>query len=163
MQSILLIVHVIAALGLVSLVLLQQGKGADAGAAFGSGASATVFGSQGSASFLTRSTAILATVFFITSMSLAYFSTKHVARKSVTEVVAPVVPVAPQAPAGPGDMPELPAAQAPGADVPQATSTPSDDTAPQAAPAASAPAKASGEAPAAAAVPASAATPDTTK
>ena len=62
------------AIALVALVLLQHGKGADAGAAFGSGASQTVFGSQGSGSFLTRATAILATVFFVTSLILAYLS-----------------------------------------------------------------------------------------
>ncbi|MFE8032985.1 preprotein translocase subunit SecG, partial [Thiohalocapsa marina] len=56
------------------LILIQHGKGADAGAAFGSGASATVFGAQGSGSFLTRTTAILATLFFITSIALAYFA-----------------------------------------------------------------------------------------
>lgn len=71
MESILLIVHVLLALAVVGLVLLQQGKGADAGASFGGGASQTVFGSQGSGNFLTRSTAILATLFFVTSFGLA--------------------------------------------------------------------------------------------
>ena len=85
METVILIVHILAAVGLVSLILLQQGKGADMGAAFGSGASSTVFGSQGSASFLTRSTAILAAVFFITSLFLAYFSGQGVSRVSVTE------------------------------------------------------------------------------
>ena len=74
MQSALTIIHVVLAIGLVALILLQHGKGADAGAAFGSGASSTVFGSRGSASFLTRSTAVIATIFFLTSMALAYFS-----------------------------------------------------------------------------------------
>ena len=76
MQTILLLVHVLAALGMIGLILMQHGKGADAGAAFGGGggASATVFGSQGSGSFVTRLTAGLATVFFITSLSLAYFA-----------------------------------------------------------------------------------------
>ena len=74
MQTALLLVHVFAAIAMVGLILMQQGKGADAGAAFGSGASATVFGSQGSSSFVTRLTAGLATLFFITSLSLAYFS-----------------------------------------------------------------------------------------
>lgn len=72
MQTILLLIHVLIAIAVVGLVLLQHGKGADAGAAFGSGASQTVFGSQGSGSFLTRVTAILATVFFVTSLMLAY-------------------------------------------------------------------------------------------
>ena len=74
MQTILVVFHLLLSLALVGLVLMQHGKGADAGAAFGSGASATVFGSQGSANFLSRSTAILATAFFATSLALAYFS-----------------------------------------------------------------------------------------
>jgi len=87
-----MIFHVAAALGVVGLVLLQQGKGADAGAAFGSGASATVFGARGSGSFLTRSTAILATVFFLTSLTLAYFSGRAAVPGSVTEIIAPEAP-----------------------------------------------------------------------
>lgn len=74
MQTILTIVQVFLSLGLIGLVLIQHGRGADAGAAFGSGASATVFGAQGSGSFLTRMTGILATLFFLTSMALAYYA-----------------------------------------------------------------------------------------
>jgi len=86
MQTILLLIHVVIAVALVGLVLLQHGKGADAGAAFGSGASQTVFGSQGSGSFLTRATGILATVFFVTSLVLAYLSVGQVTNSSsVTE------------------------------------------------------------------------------
>lgn len=87
LQNIILIFHVLIAVGLIVLVLLQQGKGADAGAAFGSGASGTVFGSKGSASFLTRTTAILATLFFVTSLSLAYLANQRVEPKSVLEKV----------------------------------------------------------------------------
>ena len=87
LQNIILVFHVLVAVGLIILVLLQQGKGADAGAAFGSGASGTVFGSQGSASFLTRTTAILATLFFITSLSLAYLANQQAEPKSVVEKV----------------------------------------------------------------------------
>ncbi len=119
METVILIIHVLAAIALVSLILLQQGQGADMGAAFGSGASATVFGSQGSASFLTRGTAILATIFFVTSLFLAYFSGQGVSRVSVTEksvvetvdsdVVVnedmPAVPTTPAAPVG-ADVPE---------------------------------------------------------
>ena len=78
MTIIILVVHICAALGIVGLVLLQHGKGADAGAAFGSGASgsASVFGSAGSANFLSRATAVLAFVFFSTSLGLTYFSTR---------------------------------------------------------------------------------------
>ena len=68
------VVHVLAALGLIGLVLIQHGKGADAGASFGGGGSQTVFGSAGSANFLTRATALLAVVFFVTSMALAWMA-----------------------------------------------------------------------------------------
>lgn len=71
METIILLVHVLVAVGMIALIMLQQGKGAETGASFGSGASQTVFGSQGSANFLSRTTAILATVFFVTSIGLA--------------------------------------------------------------------------------------------
>lgn len=72
--SLLLVVHLAAAVGIVVLVLLQHGKGADMGAGFGSGASGSLFGASGSANFLSRSTAALATVFFVTSLSLAFIA-----------------------------------------------------------------------------------------
>jgi preprotein translocase subunit SecG len=72
MHTFLIIVQVLLALGIIGLVLLQQGKGADMGAAFGSGASGTVFGSRGSANFLSRTTAVLAALFFANSLILAY-------------------------------------------------------------------------------------------
>lgn len=71
LDTVLLVLHVCVALALVVLVLLQQGKGADAGAAFGSGASSTVFGARGSATFLSRATAGLAAGFFVVSLTLA--------------------------------------------------------------------------------------------
>lgn len=115
MQTALLAIHILITIALIGLILIQRGKGADIGAAFGSGASNTVFGSQGSASFLTRTTAILATLFFITSLSLAYFSTKHVERKSVTEIEVPAKPtvtddIAPVTvePSAPADVPDVP-------------------------------------------------------
>ena len=74
MQTVLIVVHLLLSLSLIGLVLIQHGKGADAGAAFGSGASATVFGAQGSGSFLSRTTGILAALFFMTSLALAYFA-----------------------------------------------------------------------------------------
>jgi preprotein translocase subunit SecG len=70
--SLALAVHIMAALGVIGLVLMQHGKGADMGAAFGSGASGSLFGASGSANFLSRSTAVLATVFFATSLALGY-------------------------------------------------------------------------------------------
>lgn len=74
LETVIVVLHLLGAIGVVVLVLLQQGKGADAGASFGSGASATVFGSQGSATFLSKFTAILAAAFFITSLGLAFFA-----------------------------------------------------------------------------------------
>jgi len=116
MQSIALVIHVLLAIGVIGLVLIQHGKGADAGAAFGSGASATVFGARGSASFLTRATTILAGLFFVTSLVLFYLAA-HRDRdvRSVTDGPS----VLDEAPAtAPGDLPggvegetlELPAA-----------------------------------------------------
>ncbi|MEC8442881.1 MAG: preprotein translocase subunit SecG [Pseudomonadota bacterium] len=77
MEQIILIVHIVLALGIIAFVLMQQGKGADAGASFGAGASQTVFGSTGSANFMSRSTAILATAFFVTSLGLAIFAKRQ--------------------------------------------------------------------------------------
>jgi preprotein translocase subunit SecG len=75
--SIALVVHILVALGIIGLVLLQHGKGADMGAAFGSGASGSLFGATGSANFLSRTTAVLAAVFFVTSLTLAYIASKQ--------------------------------------------------------------------------------------
>jgi preprotein translocase subunit SecG len=91
MQTILTVFHLFLAIGLVGLVLIQHGKGADMGAAFGSGASATVFGARGSASFLSRSTAALAALFYVTSMILAYFSTEQIEVKGLMDQM-PEVP-----------------------------------------------------------------------
>lgn len=104
MVTIILAVHIVITIALVVLVLIQQGKGADIGAAFGSGASQTVFGSRGSASFLTRTTAGLAAGFFITSLSLAYISGNRTDTKSVTEITAP---------AKVSDLPVLPSGMSP--------------------------------------------------
>jgi preprotein translocase subunit SecG len=79
-QKAVLITHTLIAIGIIALVLLQRGKGADAGAAFGAGASGTVFGSRGSGSFFSRATAILATMFFATSLTLAYLSSQHISQ-----------------------------------------------------------------------------------
>ena len=76
-ETIVLIIHVLTALSIIGLVLIQQGKGADMGSGFGGGASGTVFGSVGSGNFLTRTTTVLAVTFFITSFSLAYFAKEH--------------------------------------------------------------------------------------
>ncbi|MEW6167847.1 MAG: preprotein translocase subunit SecG [Pseudomonadota bacterium] len=107
MYTILIVVQVLVAVALVGLILLQHGKGADAGAAFGSGASGTVFGSRGSANFLSRATGGLATVFFAVSLALAYLVHGEREPESVVDRVQPqgapvtAVPDAPTpAPAG---------------------------------------------------------------
>ncbi|WP_425287788.1 preprotein translocase subunit SecG [Pseudomonas borbori] len=114
--------HLLGAIGVVALVLLQQGKGADAGASFGSGASATVFGSQGSSTFLSRVTAILATAFFITSLGLAFFAKEKADALSQVGLPDPAVLEVQQAAPAVEDVPVLeeqkPAVEA--ADVPQA-------------------------------------------
>ncbi len=76
LQHLITFLHGLLCFSIVALVLLQRGKGADAGAGFGSGASGTVFGARGSATFFSKLTAVLATLFFLTSMSLAWFATR---------------------------------------------------------------------------------------
>lgn len=103
MQSLALIIHVVLAVGVIGLVLIQHGKGADAGAAFGSGASATVFGASGSASFMTRATTVLAAAFFLTSIFLFYLAANRDGSvRSVTDVPGLVEEAAP---AGATDLP----------------------------------------------------------
>jgi preprotein translocase subunit SecG len=85
LYSVLVAIDVLIAAGLIGLVLIQQGKGAGMGAAFGAGASGTVFGSRGSASFLSRSTAVLAALFFINSIVLAYLASNRPVSESVME------------------------------------------------------------------------------
>jgi preprotein translocase subunit SecG len=114
MYTILVVVQVVVALGLVGLILLQHGKGADAGAAFGSGASGTVFGSRGSANFMSRATAWLATIFFIVSLALAYLV--HGQRQAPSSVIdrmqsAPAAAV-------PSDVPAVPGESVPPSDTP---------------------------------------------
>lgn len=106
LHSILMIIHVLCALGIVGLVLIQRGKGADAGAGFGAGASGTVFGARGATTALSRTTAILAAVFMITSLSLAYMGTRTpAADSSILDEVSgseqSSVPATPPAPAAP--------------------------------------------------------------
>jgi preprotein translocase subunit SecG len=98
METIILIVHVLASATVVGLILLQQGKGAETGASFGSGASQTVFGSQGTGSFMSRTTAILAAVFFVTSFALAMVARDKA--DSVTDAGVPAVVVEESVPAG---------------------------------------------------------------
>ena len=118
-ETIVVIFHLLAAIALVGLILVQQGKGAETGASFGAGASGTVFGSQGSATFLSRLTAVLATVFFLTSLGLGYYAS-HKAGE-IRDAGLPVVPAAVQSqqvdkPAS-DDVPVLAEEQAPQAPV----------------------------------------------
>ena len=108
--SILLVVQVLLSISLIVLILMQHGKGADAGAAFGSGASATVFGARGSGNFMTRATTIIAILFFVVCLALAYVSSNRVAPESVTgSVMSQDVESAPMQQAD--DMPPLDDAQ----------------------------------------------------
>lgn len=113
MREIIIVIDVLAAIALVVLVLLQQGRGADMGAAFGSGASQTLFGSRGSANFLSRTTAVLAVVFFVANLTLAWLATTPApAPESVTTTppASAPEPQAPEAPSGPAapSVPEIP-------------------------------------------------------
>src|SRR3954454_22729291 len=131
-ENMLLAVHVLIAIGVIAFVLLQHGKGADMGAAFGSGSSGSLFGATGSANFLSRTTAILAAIFFVTSLSLAYLAT-HRPRAVESGGVMDAAPPA-SAPAGdpsvptPGaannGKPEAPARAQPDCENPKANEAP---------------------------------------
>jgi preprotein translocase subunit SecG len=114
MQTLVLMVHILCAAGIVVLVLLQHGKGADMGAAFGSGSAGSLFGSAGAANFLSRTTAILAAIFFATSLGLTYFSAPSTSGGVTQQLEIPAsktdaAPAAPApsapAPAGNADKP----------------------------------------------------------
>ncbi len=90
MENIITVVHVLAAASLIGLILLQHGKGADMGAAFGSGASGSLFGVSGSSNFLSRATALSVTVFFATSLALAYIASHRSSSGSVIQVPATI-------------------------------------------------------------------------
>lgn len=117
METLIWVVHIIVAIALIALVLLQHGKGADMGAAFGSGSSGSLFGASGSANFLSRSTAVLASLFFLTSLGLAYFGLQQHKPASVLERT--VVPTTTQAqPTAPAQVPGKSAGSKAG-DIPQ--------------------------------------------
>jgi len=112
MHALILTIHIIVCLTLIGFILIQHGKGADAGAAFGGGgsgggggASGSLFGSQGSASFLSRTSAVLAAIFFVTSLTLAYFSVERPDKAASVTQSAPAQQKAEETPA---DLPELP-------------------------------------------------------
>ena len=99
METLVWVVHVLTAVVLIGLVLMQHGKGADMGAAFGTGSAGSLFGSSGSANFLSRSTAVAATLFFITSLSLTYLYSHTTQQQGVMDKISPaatqVTPVTP--------------------------------------------------------------------
>ena len=117
MITVILAVQMLSALTMIGLILVQHGKGADMGAAFGSGGSGSLFGATGGANFLSRSTAVLAAVFFVTTLMLAYFGNLRPASSgSVLEGAALVAPAAAPAPVDnsaasqiPGNAPAAPA------------------------------------------------------
>ncbi len=118
--NVLIVLHIVVALAIIGLVLLQHGKGADMGSGFGGGASGSLFGATGSANFLSRTTAVLATIFFVLSLALAYFATKRpVEGGGVMDAVRKEQP-APQEkkPAAEETKPK-PASQPTGKEVPQ--------------------------------------------
>ncbi len=113
LHTILLTIHILAGVTVVGLVLLQHGKGADMGAAFGSGASGSLFGATGSANFLSRATAVLAAVFFLTSLGLSYIATS-IPRSSGSVMDSAPAQSAPAAPA-----PSAPASDSKAKDIPK--------------------------------------------
>lgn len=133
LQTVLLVLHILVALALIGVILLQQGRGATAGAAFGSGASGTVFGARGSASFLSRTTSVLATIFFGNCLLLAYLATQQSAPVSIGQQLEQVV----NAPAATTPAPAAPTPAAPPATpAPTTTATaPAPTSAPAADPA----------------------------
>ncbi|MGP0173857.1 preprotein translocase subunit SecG [Pseudomonas sp. NCHU5208] len=116
LETVVVVLHLMGAIGIVALVLLQQGKGADAGASFGAGASATVFGSQGSSTFLSKFTGILAAAFFITSLGLAFFAKEKAEALTQVGLPDPAVLEVQQKPAA-EDVPVLEEQKAPASDA----------------------------------------------
>ena len=109
--TIVLALQILTALSMIGLILLQHGKGADMGAAFGSGASGSLFGATGSANFLSRSTAVLAGVFFACTLLLAYFGNARPASSGASSVFERAAPTAPAAPGASGPAGQIPGGQ----------------------------------------------------
>jgi preprotein translocase subunit SecG len=104
LATIAIVIQVLSAIGVIVLVLLQHGKGADMGAAFGSGSAGSLFGASGSANFLSRMTAVFATIFFVCTLALAFFANTRTAARDPGSVMDRAVPSTPAAPA-PGAAP----------------------------------------------------------
>jgi preprotein translocase subunit SecG len=126
LETVVLVLHLLVAAAICGFVLLQHGKGADMGAAFGSGSSGSLFGAAGSANFLSRTTAILAAVFFASSLALTWFGSRHSAPSGVMQqgVMEKMAPKTSDIPAAPGALP-----------VPAPATDPAKASAPPAAPA----------------------------
>ena|ERR1700761_980365 len=131
LKTLIIVVQLLSALGIIGLVLLQHGKGADMGAAFGSGASGSLFGATGSANFLSRTTAVLAAIFFVTTLALTYMSAYH-AKPSAGVLGTAATTSAPAVPsASPATVASVPAAASvaakPAPASPAAASAPGQD------------------------------------
>ncbi len=119
---VLMVAHFFVSIGIIALVLMQRGKGADAGAAFGSGASGTVFGARGSANFLSRATAVLATFFFVNSLALAYVTTQMTGADSIVDAAEMVaMPDVESTPALEDDLGDVPLFDDESAEMSEAT------------------------------------------
>lgn len=126
LKTLIIVVQLLSALGVIGLVLLQHGKGADMGAAFGSGASGSLFGATGSANFLSRTTAVLATVFFVSTLALTYLGSYHakpsagvLGAATPAPVAAPTAAAVPAAASPAVAASPAAAASGPGQDVPK--------------------------------------------
>jgi len=118
--NLIVVVQVLSALIIIGLVLLQHGKGADMGAAFGSGASGSLFGATGSSNFMSRATGVAAAVFFMSTLALAHFATQRTSASGGGLMERLTVPKTAPAPAVPATLPAAPAASAPAAPAPAA-------------------------------------------
>lgn len=117
LKTLIIVVQLLSALGIIGLVLLQHGKGADMGAAFGSGASGSLFGATGSANFLSRTTAVLAAVFFVTTLALTYIGSYKTKPSAGLLGAVPAAQIA--APPASAEAVAAPASAAPGQSVPK--------------------------------------------
>jgi preprotein translocase subunit SecG len=119
LSTLAVVIQVLSAIGVIVLVLLQHGKGADMGAAFGSGSSGSLFGATGSANFLSRMTAVLATVFFVCTLALAFIANSQTGGRTPASVMDAVAPPATAPATPPGEVPTAAPAPQSGNDAPQ--------------------------------------------
>ena len=127
MQTLILVLHILVAVSIVVLVLLQHGKGADMGAAFGSGSAGSLFGSAGAANFLSRTTAVLAAMFFATSLALTYFSSPSKSSGVAQQIEVPAPSTKPGSGSAVETKPAAPASSAPAPVKPPADASKSSE------------------------------------